>query len=206
MTYCSEVWEWFVTLLSRWCMQGKRRVIGYAVWMQSVMLVLQKSRSVEPLVTEHVLITEQFPTFSYTLHQIESFLCHCHWRATTDCLVCEVEEQLRNLGRGWVIVSFNFFENVTLDPSLVSAPYVPHVLVCFGWFKTWWMHWVELHKTSLYSKGKDAMIIDFKLKILIWFNSPILKHLTCLTPNVPDSIPSPNWAMFPTLEGLGPGL
>lgn len=99
-----------------------------------------------------------------------------------------------------------FFEKVTLDPSLVSAPYVPHVLVCFGWFKTWWMHWVELHKTSLYSKGKDAMIIDFKLKILIWFNSPILKHLTCLTPNIADSIPSPNWAMFPTLEGLGPGL
>ncbi len=120
--------------------------------------------------------------------------------------MCEVEEQLRNLGRGWVIVSFNFFEKVTLDPSLVPAPYVPHFSVGFEWLKTWWMHQVQFYKTSLYSKGKDAMIIDFKLKILIWFNSPILKHLTRLMPNIPYSIPSPNWAMFPTLEGLGEGL
>jgi hypothetical protein len=45
---------------------------------------------------------------------------------------CEVKEQLRDLlGRGWVIVSFIFFEKVTLDSSSVPDPYVPHFLVCF---------------------------------------------------------------------------
>jgi len=31
-------------------------------------------------------------------------------------------------------------------------------------------------KQLLYSKGKDATIKDFKLKIVIYFNSPITKH------------------------------
>jgi len=106
-----------------------------------------------------------------------------------------------------MIVFFKFYEKVvTLDPSLVPAPYLPHFKVCFEWLKTWWVHQVGLHKASLYSKGKDAMIIDFKVKLLIWFNSPIFEHWNSFTQNIPYPIPSPNWATFPTLVGLGEGL
>jgi hypothetical protein len=66
-----------------------------------------------------------------------------------------------------------------------------------------------LYKTSLYFKGKDAMIKDFKLENLICFNSSIIKKLNPLTPNTPyfpphSSIELSNF--FMTLEALGERL
>ncbi len=48
----------------------------------------------------------------------------------------------------------------------------------FEWFKTWWVHHLRFYKSSLYSGGKDATIQNFKLKILICFNSPITRYWT----------------------------
>jgi hypothetical protein len=37
-------------------------------------------------------------------------------------------------------------------------------------------HQIKLYKTSLSSRGKNATIKDFKIEILIYFNSPFTKH------------------------------
>jgi hypothetical protein len=58
-------------------------------------------------------------------------------------------------------------------------------LVCFEWFKTRCVHQLGVYKSSLYSRGKDAMIQDLKYKIRIYFNSPIIEHWAPLTPNTP---------------------
>jgi len=69
------------------------------------------------------------------------------------------------------------------------------------------VHQLELYKNSLYSRGKDAMIKDFKLKILICFNSPIIKIWILLhqTPHMFLFLLS-NWAIFVILEVIGGGL
>jgi hypothetical protein len=38
------------------------------------------------------------------------------------------------------------------------------------------MYQLGLYKTSLYSRGKNVMIKDYKLELLICFNSTITKH------------------------------
>jgi hypothetical protein len=104
-----------------------------------------------------------------------------------------------NTGRGWVIVCFKIFENRTCDHSLVLAPYLlsdslfqffwknnsrplSSSSFIFKWLKTWWVNQLGLYKTSMSSRGKDAMIKDFKLEIRIYFDSPNIeppytKHL-----------------------------
>ncbi len=59
-------------------------------------------------------------------------------------------------------------------------------LVCFEWFKTWWVCHPGFYKKKFNSKGKDALIKESKLKILICYNSFITKHWTPLhqTPHV----------------------
>ncbi len=88
-------------------------------------------------------------------------------------------------------------------PVPSSCPISFSFLVCFEWFKTWWVRHLGLCKTSLYFKGKDATTEDFKLKILIFFYLWIIK---CLTPLHQTShiflIPLPNWAIFMVLEVL----
>jgi len=42
------------------------------------------------------------------------------------------------------------------------------------------VHQQGLYKISLYARGKDATVKDFKLEILICFNSPITEHWTPL--------------------------
>jgi hypothetical protein len=60
---------------------------------------------------------------------------------------------------------------------------------------------------TFYSTSKYALIKDFKLKILICFNSPIIKHWTPLhqTPHI-FYVPLSNYAIFVMLEALGGGL
>jgi hypothetical protein len=55
--------------------------------------------------------------------------------------------------------------------------------------------------------GKDGIIKDLKLKILICLNVPISKHWTPLhqTPHI-FPIPLANWAIFAGLEVVGGGL
>jgi hypothetical protein len=80
-------------------------------------------------------------------------------------------------------------------------------LLWFEWFKTWWVRQLRLYKTSFYSKCKDAAIKDFKIRILICFNSPITEHWTFLhqTPHV-YPILLWNWELLATFETLGGGL
>jgi hypothetical protein len=60
---------------------------------------------------------------------------------------------------------------------------------------------------NLYFRGKDAMIKDFKLQILICSISPITEHWT---PYTKHTISSPitllNWEIFAALEALGEGI
>jgi hypothetical protein len=74
-----------------------------------------------------------------------------------------------------MIVCFKRFEKITLDfsPVPVPVPISSLFLVCIEWYKTWWMHQLGLYRT-LYSKGKDAIIKDFKLEILICLIKPSL--------------------------------
>jgi hypothetical protein len=91
-----------------------------------------------------------------------------------------------NRGRGWAIASslFQFFwknnSRLLFSSSTISSSF----LLCFELFKTWWVRQLRLHKTSLCSKCKDAAIKDFKIKILICFNSPIIYK-------VPSKYPKP---------------
>jgi hypothetical protein len=110
----------------------------------------------------------------------------------------------KNKKKGWMIISFNFFEKIALDPSLLLAPYLPHI---FSLVRMIWNLMVVptmALQTFLYFKGKDAMIKNFKLEIVIYFNSLIINHWTTLhqTPNI-FSTPLSNQAIFVTLETLG---
>jgi hypothetical protein len=73
-----------------------------------------------------------------------------------------------------------FWKNSSRLPAS-SSPISSSFLVHFEWLKTWWVCQLGLYKTSLYSRGKDAMIKNLKFKILICFNSPITKHSTTYT-------------------------
>jgi hypothetical protein len=46
----------------------------------------------------------------------------------------------------------------------------------FEWFKICWVHQLRFYNNLDYSRGKDAMVKHFKLKILICFKSLIIKH------------------------------
>jgi hypothetical protein len=89
--------------------------------------------------------------------------------------VSEVKENTEITRRGWMIVCFKKFEKYLYTPLSSSLIY-SSFLVWFKWLKTWCVHQLELYKTSLYSRGKDATIKDFKLEILICFNSAIVEH------------------------------
>jgi hypothetical protein len=61
-----------------------------------------------------------------------------------------------------------------------------------------------LYKTSLYTRNKDATTKDFKLEILICFNSPITVHWIPLHQTSHNfHIPLLNWETFMALEVLG---
>jgi hypothetical protein len=101
---------------------------------------------------------------------------------------------------------FNFFWKNGSWPLSVSSPISFSFFVPFKWFKTSRVHQPRL----FYSIGKDARIKDFKLEVLIRFNSPITKNWTLLhqTPSyLPHSYTeSINFAVFAMLEVLGRGL
>jgi len=73
-----------------------------------------------------------------------------------------------------------------LGPLYSSSFIFFSFLVCFEWFKTWWVCQLGFYKTFFNSKDKDALIKEIKLEILICYNSFITKHWTLLhqTPHV----------------------
>ncbi len=79
-------------------------------------------------------------------------------------------------GRGWTVVCFKCFcknsSRLLSTSSLVSSSF----LICFEWFKTWWVSQLRLYKTSSYFRSKDVTTKDFKLGILICFNLPTFEH------------------------------
>jgi hypothetical protein len=122
--------------------------------------------------------------FPRSLPKLSNFcvIGHATWRATNVLWASEVNwrSNTENTRKGWVIVCF---KNKILDssrPLTSSNSITSSFLVHFEWFKTWWVHQLKLYKTSFYFKGKDAMIQDFKLTILICINSSIIEHWTCL--------------------------
>jgi hypothetical protein len=78
-----------------------------------------------------------------------------------------------------------FFWKNSPQPSSSSNPISSSFLVHFEWFKSRWVCQPRLYKTSLYSKAKDAIIKDLKLRILICFHSLVIEHWTPFTPNIP---------------------
>jgi hypothetical protein len=80
-------------------------------------------------------------------------------------------------------------------------------LVCFEWFKIWWVIQLWLYKTSLNFRGKDETIKDFKFKILNLFS---FTHHWALKPLHPTphifTFLLPNWIIFVALEALGGGF
>jgi len=101
-----------------------------------------------------------------------------------------------------------FFWKNSSKPLSSSSPLSSSNLVGFEWLKIWWMRQLRLYKTSLYFRGKDAMIKDFKLKILICSISPIIEHWTPLhrTRHIFPPITLLNWEIFAALEALGEGI
>ncbi len=83
-----------------------------------------------------------------------------------------------NIARGWVIVWFNSFWVHSSRLLSSSSSIFFWFLVCFEWFKIWWVRQSRLYNNLYYSTGKDAMVKDFKLKILICFKSLIIEHWT----------------------------
>ncbi len=91
-------------------------------------------------------------------------------------------------------------EKIGLEPYIALIPYLSHFSVhFFEWFKTWWVCQLGLYKTSFHSRSQDVMIKDFKLEILIRFNSLLIKRWILLhqTPCV-FPIPLLKWTIFAT--------
>jgi hypothetical protein len=63
-----------------------------------------------------------------------------------------------NPRKGWVIVCFNFFEEITLNPFLDPTPCLPHFESVLNDLKHYGCTNYWFYQISLYSKNKDAMI------------------------------------------------
>jgi hypothetical protein len=76
---------------------------------------------------------------------------------------------------------FQIFWKIILNLSLIPSPFFFSFLIRSKWFKTSWVHQLGFYKTSLlHFRSKNVMIQDSKLKILIYFNLPIIEDWTPL--------------------------
>ncbi len=69
-----------------------------------------------------------------------------------------------------------FLKKIFLDPSLVSIPYLPQFSSVLSNLKHMGAPTTVLQKLFVFWRHKDATIQKIKLKILICFNSPIIRH------------------------------
>ncbi len=140
--------------------------------------------------------------FPHSLPKSSNFcvIGHATWRVTNVLWASEVNSE--NTRKGWVIVCFKNKILNSSGPLSSSNSISSSFLVHLEWFQTWWVHQLKLYKTSFCSKGKDARIQDFKLVILIRFDS-----LNTVTPNTHIfSIPLLNGKILGMLEVLGEGV
>jgi hypothetical protein len=109
----------------------------------------------------------------------QSYWC-TNWRVTNVHWMSEVMEQQRKhkkrMSDSFVQLFWKNSSRTLSSSSSISSS----ILVCFEWFKTWWVCQLGLYKTSLYFTSKDATIENLKLEILICFKSPITKHWALL--------------------------
>jgi len=132
---------------------------------------------------------------------------HANWRATNVVWVSEVKEQWKKQRKRLSNSLFQKIWKKNSKPLSSSCPIFYSFVVCLEWLKTWWMRQLKLYQTSLYSRCKGPMIKDFKLKILICFNSPITKHWTPLhQTSYIFSFLSGIKQFFVALKALGRGL
>jgi hypothetical protein len=125
-------------------------------------------------------------TFQYFPHLLTKLSNFCvigwgNWRVTNVLVALEVHEQLRKHRKRMSDSLLQFFWKTISRPLSSSSPIFFSFLIRFEWFKTWLVHQLEFHKTSFYSRGKDATIKDFKLEILIYFNSLISNNESLYT-------------------------
>jgi hypothetical protein len=146
----------------------------------SILNVGPKLVRVEPPITKHILITKHFKIFSSSLNQIERFSCHrtCKLEGHKWSLsIRGIKEQHRKHRKRMSDSLFQFFWKYNTRPLSPFTSKSFSFLICFEWFKIWWVHQLRrLYKASFHFKGKDATIKDLKLKILICSNSLITKH------------------------------
>ncbi len=113
--------------------------------------------------------------FPHSLPKLSNFcvIGHATWWVTNVLWASEVKwrSNTENTRRGWVIVCFKNKILNSSRPLSSSNSMTSSFFVHFEWLKTWWVHWLKLYKTSFYSEGKDAMIEDFMVVILICFKS-----------------------------------
>jgi hypothetical protein len=124
--------------------------------------------------TNPFTIFEKTP--SNNSNQIEQFLCNrtCKLEGHKWSLsIIGRKEQHRKRMSDSLLQFFWKYNSKPLSPfTSISSSF----LVCFEWFNIWWVHQLRLDKASSHFKAKDATIKDFKLEILICFNSLIIKH------------------------------
>ncbi len=111
-----------------------------------------------------------------------------NWNVTNVFWAWEVKEQCKKHRKRMSDILLQFFWKNCSRSFSNSCLLFSSYLVCFEWFKIWWVHQLWLYKTSLYFRGKNETIEDFKLKILICFHSPIIEHWT---PHTKHLISSP---------------
>ncbi len=116
----------------------------------------------------------------------------CHWMCKLEVYKCSLRLEAKNKHRKHKkrmsdsLLQF-FWKNDSRILSSSSLIMSFSFLVCFEWFKIRWVHWLRFYKTSLYLRGKDAMIKDFKFEILIHFNPLVTKHWTLYTKHLMSS-------------------
>jgi len=115
--------------------------------------------------------------FPHSLTKLSNFcvIGPANCRVTNVLWVLKIKEQCRKHRKRMN----NSLKKIFLDPSLVSAPYLPHFSSVLRDLKHMGASTRDF-QSSLYSGGKDATIQKFKLKILICFNWPIIRHWTSL--------------------------
>lgn len=97
-------------------------------------------------ISEHISINEHFSIFSLFLNQVEWFLCHYKLEGYICSLnIINKGATQKNTRRGWMIICFKFFWKNNLKKNSFLTSYLLH-LVCFEWFKTWWVHELGLYK------------------------------------------------------------
>lgn len=121
---------------------------------------------VESPIYKHILMIENFSIFFSFFNQIDQFLCHrtCKLEGYKCSLVKEQHKKHKKTISDSLLQKFWKTKSSPLSNSnIISSSFSIH----FELFKTWWVCQPRSYKTSLHSTGKDAIVKDSKLEILL---------------------------------------